>query len=144
MGFGQATKEKLFCVTPAYDLDSETFKTSYLSHEGRHFADYKKFPKLDQPELEYRGKLTELTLANETIYKLVEKFRSGGKNSRKSPHAFANYHVYKNLSFAISYGKEIDWSNVSVKTIQENARKLLDQNTTALERKGANSVREIL
>ncbi|MEG2103167.1 MAG: hypothetical protein RRY99_16840, partial [Flavobacterium sp.] len=43
---GWATKEALFCVKKAYDLKSETFRISYIGHEGRHFADYKLFPKL--------------------------------------------------------------------------------------------------
>ena len=41
---------------------------SYLAHESRHFEDYQLFPKLKSADLEYRAKLTELSMANETLY----------------------------------------------------------------------------
>ncbi|HVK96777.1 MAG TPA: hypothetical protein VM368_03115, partial [Flavisolibacter sp.] len=43
---GWATRDTLFVVKKAYKLDSENFLVSYLAHEGKHFSDYKKFPKL--------------------------------------------------------------------------------------------------
>ena len=43
---GWATREALFCKAEDYDVESESFKISYLRHEGRHFADYKQFPAL--------------------------------------------------------------------------------------------------
>jgi hypothetical protein len=105
---GWATKEELYCVKPAYKLKSESYKVSYLKHEARHFADYKLFPKLKQPELEYRAKLTELIYADKTIYELIEKFKTQGENSRVSPHAWANHHVYKNLRAELQKKNEFE------------------------------------
>ncbi|MCB0410998.1 MAG: hypothetical protein KDD22_00630 [Bdellovibrionales bacterium] len=141
---GWATKEKLFCVAPAYDLNSESFKVSYLAHEGRHFSDYKKFPVLEQPELEYRAKLTELMMADSTIQELLEKFRAGGENSRKSPHAFANYRVYHDLKDRLAkkdIGNIVAAPPQLVKSISE---KLLNENTDALRQKGSKTVKSIL
>ncbi|MEO8664506.1 MAG: hypothetical protein ABI462_03330 [Ignavibacteria bacterium] len=66
---GWATKKALYCVRKAYDLESEQFLVSYLAHESRHFADYKLFPKLKSTDLEYRAKLTELSMAKTSLYK---------------------------------------------------------------------------
>lgn len=128
---GWATKEKLFCVKPAYNLKSEKYKVSYLKHEARHFADYKVFPKLKQPELEYRAKLTELIYADKTLYDLIEKFKTNGENSRVSPHAYANYHVYHNLKKIMSKASgPIDLFRVPKKKINEAALTLLLESNT--------------
>ena len=86
---GWAKPDALFAVRSAYDLDSETFRVSYLAHEGQHFSDYGRYPLLEQPELEYRAKLTELVESSATTSSLLSKFASQGGDSRDS-HAFAN------------------------------------------------------
>jgi hypothetical protein len=71
---GWATQDSLYAVRSAYNVGTENFRVSYLSHEGQHFADYKRYPKLEQPELEYRAKLTEIAVSDSTL-----GFRHGPK-----------------------------------------------------------------
>lgn len=73
---GWANREALFCVASAYDLESENYKISYLTHEGQHFSDYNHFPQLQQRDLEYRAKLIELIKSNKTTLELIRKFKS--------------------------------------------------------------------
>ena len=91
---GWAKPDALYAVRSSYDLESETFHVSYLAHEGQHFADYAKYPRLEQPELEYRAKLTEVALSRETTKDLLEKFATLGGTDRAVPHAFANRQVW--------------------------------------------------
>jgi hypothetical protein len=86
---GWAKPDALYAVRASYDLASEEFRVSYLAHEGQHFADYAKYPMLEQPELEYRAKLTEIAVSNTTTAKLLSNFASLGGDSRDVPHAFA-------------------------------------------------------
>jgi hypothetical protein len=90
---GWAKPDALYAVRNAYDLESETFRVSYLAHEGQHFADYRAYPKLEQPELEYRAKLAEIAVSTTTTAQLVERFAASGGESRAVPHAFANRQV---------------------------------------------------
>jgi len=124
---GWATREKLFCVKPAYKLKSESFKVSYLKHEARHFADYKLFPDLKQPELEYRAKLTELIYADASLYELLQKFKDRGANTRVSPHAWANHHVHKNIQkkLGLEGGETVSFAQIDKKRIRAAALELL-------------------
>jgi hypothetical protein len=94
---GWAKPDALYAVKESYDLDSESFRVSYLGHEGQHFSDYERYPMLEQPELEYRAKLTELVLSSTTTAALLEKFKSESGPSRDSPHAYAARHVMEAL-----------------------------------------------
>jgi hypothetical protein len=60
---GWATPEGLMVVSPSWDLSSEEYRVSLLAHEAQHFADYRRYPKLEGTDLEYRAKLVELILA---------------------------------------------------------------------------------
>ena len=105
---GWATPEKLFCLRDDYDLDSEKFKVSYIQHEGRHFADYKIFPQLQQIDLEYRAKLTELAFAEESLRPLIQRFRRGRALHPDAPHSYANYRVVRDLSTALFAAEIMD------------------------------------
>lgn len=109
---GWATDKSLYCVAKAYDLNSEDFLVSYLAHEGRHFKDYKSFPKLkNSADLEYRAKLTELSLAKKTLYKLIEFFIINANDESTSGHQIANYCVIRDLSkelFKNNFEKNIE------------------------------------
>jgi hypothetical protein len=138
---GWAGKDKLFCVTASWDLNSEKFLVSFLAHEARHFKDYRVFPKLEGPDLEYRAKLTELSLAKDTSLALVEKFERSGEDNRKSPHAYGNFHVIKDLRQEISrdMGREFSgWDHFPVDVIRRSAKVLLDRNTQLLKKTPAN------
>ncbi|MCC9064583.1 hypothetical protein [Flavobacterium piscisymbiosum] len=139
---GWATKEALFCVKKAYDLKSENFRVSYIGHEGRHFADYKLFPNLKgvgSADLEYRGKLTELSLySQDGLYKRLQFFINNGNYDSENGHSIAAFCVIRDLSrllFDNDYEKDIDkWKTIPSKKINEAATKILSENTKSLQK----------
>lgn len=137
---GWATEDTIYCVEGAYDITSEDFKISYLAHEGRHFLDNKMFRGLDNADLEYRSKLSELSLAKTTLYKLIDGFISNGNGQSENPHPLASYHVIKNLSevlFDNDFEKDIsEWKKINRKKINRKAYKLLKQNTRLFKNYG--------
>ncbi len=145
---GWATGKELFCVGSAYDTTSENFKVSYLQHEGQHFSDYKTFPKLTGPDLEYRAKLVELTYAKESIYKLINFFIHNSNNDRGNPHAFGNFCVVRDISHKLFEGKtESDiekWKTIPEEKINKIAKELLITNTKLMKEAGASTVSEFM
>lgn len=137
---GWATKDAIYCVKSAYDLKSENFLISYLAHEGRHFIDYKLFPKLESADLEYRAKLTELSLADKTMYELIEFFIQNANFASENAHSVANFCAIRDLSrsiFGIDFEKDISkWKSIRPSKINKAAYKLIQLNTKALQSKG--------
>jgi hypothetical protein len=133
---GWANDTALYCVKKAYDLQSESFLISYLAHEGRHLADYKLFPKLTSADLEYRGKMTELSLADSTLYELIEFFIANANHNSENGHSVADYYAIRDLSQAIfhkEFEKDLNiWKKTPVKEIHEAANQLLTSNTKSL------------
>lgn len=70
---------------------------SYFKHEAQHFRDYKEFPWLEQTDLEYRAKLTELAFAKKGLKKLLKKFIAQSSNNKDVPHSVANARVISSL-----------------------------------------------
>lgn len=142
---GWATATELYAVKSAYDVDSEQFRVSYLAHEGQHFADYAAFPKLAQPELEYRAKLAEVALADVTTHDLVARFAARTDEDRAIPHAFANAFVIRGLARAV-LGREPapdgadEWRRVPRERLNGAARDLLAGSTRDLHARGAATV----
>lgn len=138
---GWAKTDALYCVQKAYDLSSENFLISYLAHEGRHFADYKIFPKLSSPDLEYRAKLTELSMAQKTLYELIKFFINNANYDSDNGHSIANYCVIKDLSkalFKVEFENDMSkWKAIGIKKINKTAYKILQSNTKALQLKGS-------
>jgi len=99
---GWACKDALYCNTHAYDLKSEKFRVSYIAHEAQHFSDYKRFPRLNQIDLEYRAKLAEFALADRTLKRMYQVFASRAEYNERSPHAFANFCVARDLAREIT------------------------------------------
>ncbi len=145
---GWATRNALYCISDAYDLSSENYKISYLTHEGQHFADYKTFPQLEQKDLEYRAKLVEITKSNTTTLKIIEKFITNANNQPNNAHGFANYCVVRDLSmqiFSLPFVDDIDkWVGVDPKIIKEKSLQLFHTNTKNLHGAGNETVRSIL
>jgi len=144
---GWATKEALFCLRDDYDLDSENFKISYLKHEGRHFADYTRFPALEQADLEYRGKLTELAFAKESTFHLLDHFAASGAKNPNAPHSYANYAVVRDVSAAVLGEPTTDGTRLHampIDKIQKAARDLLADNTRKLTAAGADTTHGII
>lgn len=140
---GWTTDDALYCVKKSYDLESEHFKISYLAHEGRHFADKRLWPKLRSADLEYRAKLTELSLAKTTALHLIRFFIQNSNKDSKNPHQIANYCVIRDLSRALfNTDYESDpqkWEHIGIKTINKAAKRLLKGNTKSLRSRGAAS-----
>jgi hypothetical protein len=137
---GWAKPDALYCMHDHYDRESEAFRVSYLKHEGRHFADYDVFPELDQIDLEYRAKLTELIYAEAGLQGLLGTFLHGAAPDPASPHALANFAVVKDLEDA--RGEPVDpvrWSQ-DVGAIRSIARTLLDAHTVSLDERGAETI----
>ncbi|MGE5107159.1 MAG: hypothetical protein ACM3H8_06425 [Sphingobacteriales bacterium] len=138
---GWAKPDALYCVQKAYDLNSENFLISYLAHESRHFSDYKIFPKLTSPDLEYRAKLTELSMAQKTLYQLIKFFTDNANYNSDNGHSIANYCVIRDLSkklFKSEFENDLNkWENISVKKINKAAYRILQSNTKALKHKGS-------
>ncbi len=138
---GWATEEMLFAVDDRYDRSSERFLISYLKHEGRHFADYPLFPNLDQIELEYRAKLTELSFLDEAMWDVLAHFIGAAEPEPQAPHSYANYAVVRDLSSQL-FGDtttvtDLDlWKEKGIEAIHSAARQLLERNTEALAAEG--------
>lgn len=139
---GWAKDGAIYCVRESYDIESENFKISYLAHEGRHFLDKNTFPNLQSSDLEYRAKLSELSLAKNTLYDIIQNFASKANEQSENPHPLANYWVIHNLSkelLNVDFEKNlINWKKISPKKINNAAYRLLKNNTRALQQKGVN------
>ena len=137
---GWATKEALFCVEKAYDLNSEDFRISYLAHESRHFADYKLFPKLCSTDLEYRAKLTELSLLKTDMYSTLSFFINNANYQSDNDHSVADFCVVRDLSQALfhtAFEKDIDkWKAAGIEKINQSSLVLLQENSRNLSRLG--------
>jgi hypothetical protein len=138
---GWAKKNLLYCVTWAWDQESEHFRVSFLQHEGRHAADFELFPQMHAIDLEYRAKLTELAFASTTLPRILKKFTDNGSANQDSPHAFANYRVSRDLYQALFGGAMPEsgdpWLRVGADKVNPAARILLDKHTRLLEKDGA-------
>lgn len=116
----------LYAIRSRYDVNSEAFRVSYLGHEGRHFADNRDHPKLEQPELEYRAKLTELVLSRDTTRKLFDQFRLSGQPGRKAPHPHAEFWLVRHMQDILFPSRtEPDWAGVPDQKLREAAARLL-------------------
>ena len=139
---GWATNNSLFCVKSAYDISSENFLVSYLAHESRHFSDYKLFPKLSGADLEYRAKLTELSLAKKSLFDIINFFINNANYESENAHPVADYCVIRALSgilFNEDFEKNIYlWEDKGVEAINKYSRDLLKQNTSDLKKIGEN------
>lgn len=142
-------KDSLYAVKSAYDVRTEAFRVSYLAHEGRHFSDYREFPKLEQPELEYRAKLTEIAVSDTTTYDLAVGFARRTGTDRSVPHAFADYCVARDLSDVLFKSgtlvtDEGRWRAIPAPRIRAAAARLLKESAELLERKGAATTERFL
>lgn len=129
---GWAKKTSLYCVKKAYKVGSPTFKVHYLAHEAQHFSDYKVFPKLKQVDLEYRAKLSELSLTKNTA-KFILKLKSEAKNDSSLPHSFAAFCIMEKLS-----------DSDSPKELRSKAVQLLFEHSHLLKKFGRKKIESAL
>lgn len=120
------------------DTEDESFSVDILAHEGRHHSDYARFPQLKQPGLEYRAKLTELTIATESLQHRLEHFVKHGKPDASAPHSLAAYHLVRDLSQEVFNETFVEdfarWQALEHETIRQAARAVLDRSTAMLNR----------
>lgn len=95
---GWTTDKAIYAVANAYDLQSENFKVHYLKHEGQHYSDMERFPKLSRNDLEYRAKLSEIYYRNNGLYEQIGYFINRAEYDPKRPHPFADYCLIKDMS----------------------------------------------
>lgn len=140
---GWADRDALYCVSVAYDVDSEQFENSYLRHEARHFADYTRFPALEATDLEYRGKLTELAFSTHAL-QLLRGFWRHSSETSTVPHPFANWHVVHNIATTLDASCEEDpltcLKSAPNEELQATARHLLVEHTKILEEFGSETI----
>lgn len=131
---GWTKPESLYAVRSAYDTRSEHFRVSYLAHEAQHYSDNARFPNLEQPELEYRAKLTELAVGKTMVYGLLDFFDGNVSADRNVPHSFANGRVVADLRARLfgSGGAPPRWRDASVDRINAAAAELLKGDTQRL------------
>ena len=138
---GWATDDALYCVKDAYDLNSENFLVSYLAHESRHFSDYKLFDKkLSGAELEYRAKLTELSLAKKSVQNLISFFLTNANYESDNSHNIADYCVIRDLSkilFKTEFERDYKkWEVLNADEINNASLLILEVNTEMLKKQG--------
>tara|TARA_R110000868_G_scaffold383578_1_gene650582 strand:- start:10523 stop:11569 length:1047 start_codon:yes stop_codon:yes gene_type:complete len=131
---GWATTEALYMVEKAYDTNSEEFRVSFLAHEGMHYLDLKEFPDLENVDLEYRAKLSELSLADSTMFELIEFFINNSDPNSEVPHSVANHRLINQLSLGIfkdEFNDDIEvWKRVSKSEINRVSKQLLFEDTS--------------
>jgi hypothetical protein len=129
---GWATEEGLLAVVPAYkSLSDETFYVRFLAHETQHFVDKNALKGLEAWELEYRAKLVELALADQSQPEILQRFCENRSNTRDSAHAYANRQVIHDVSARIGLKNTdiCETRSADPNTVRSAARDVLIQDT---------------
>lgn len=141
---GWAKRDALFCVKKGYDINSEKFLISYLSHEAEHFMDYKLFPKLKQIDLEYRAKLVEI-LNSSYPKKVYVKFSNNTDTKRANPHSCSAHFLVKNM--IVESNRFFANKNINIlksHQIKQLACALFEKHTKMLKKIGARKTTGVL
>lgn len=137
---GWTTENALYAVVPRYEsLDAEEFRVTFLGHETQHFADKGRFKDLKDWELEYRAKLTELALADQTRTKVLGKFIEDQGDDPASPHSYADRQVLKTLLGRLGLKNPDELMTVDLARLQSAARDALMEDSR--HRVGAGQVK---
>jgi hypothetical protein len=133
---GWAKDGILFAVRPRYaSLDDEEFQVTFLGHETQHAVDQREFPDLEPWQLEYRAKLVELALADETRARVLTKFSEDQGEDPASPHSYANRRVLRDVRRALDLGVDADLNQPPLASLQQAAANLLRADGTRLRSK---------
>lgn len=127
---GWATEEALFAVVSRYpSLEDESFRVTFLGHEAQHFADKTRFKGLEDWELEYRAKLTELAQAGATRGNVLEKFVTDQGDDPASPHSYANRRVLGDMVRKLGLTSPKELATADLGRLRSAATELLRQDT---------------
>ncbi len=131
---GWTTKEKIYVKGSAAETDANSlqFQTN-LQHEGQHFADFIVYPKLEQPELEYRAKLTQLATSTTDTKESLEGFFNSASAGRSVPHAHAEHWLKVNFIKTLPSLADVNKRKIiDDELIRKTARKLLLESTAEI------------
>lgn len=132
---GWMKPDGIYAVRPGWkDLAAENFQVSFLAHETQHFADQKRFGKLESWELEYRAKLAELALADATLPRILSAFASNQGGNPSVPHSYANRIVLSWLASELHVADVEAVAEVPKERIRRAAKALLTRDTAARKR----------
>ncbi len=130
---------RLYCVKSAYNLDSQSFKISYLKHEAQHAIDTRAFRHITNHELEYRAKLVELAYWEGDA--LIRAFHMASNNrDSKNSHSMASHRVISDLSrrlFCKAYVDDVGLFLKKLDDIRVVAKELLIEDTKRLSEQEA-------
>lgn len=136
---GWTSPDTLFCITKDYDLSSEKFIVSYLTHESKHLLDAKIYINYPKWVAEYRAKLAELSVADSTLYNLLNGFIKGQKNDSRLTHPYAEYVVISELSKELlneDFETDLNiWKKIPQTDINIVSKRLLKENSLKLKLK---------
>lgn len=134
-GTGGWTKEDgLYLVVPSYkSLADENFRVNFLAHESQHLYDRQHFKDLPDWRLEYRAKLVELALANNTLKKVLASFTANQADDPIDPHSYANKHVLTALAKRLHLDSAAGLVNVPASSLHRAAAAELMADTRALQ-----------
>lgn len=137
---GWTTKERIYMVGSRAETEAAPLQLqTNLNHEGQHFADFVSYPMLEQAELEYRAKLTELALSTtDTKTALEHFFRNGAAGRDNAPHSHAEYWLKQNLTKEMPTLTDASQHKIADdEMIRKAARKLLLDSSAKLKKLGA-------
>jgi hypothetical protein len=137
---GWTTKERIYMVGSRAETEAAPLQLqTNLNHEGQHFADFVSYPMLEQAELEYRAKLTELALSTtDTKTALENFFRNGAVGRDNAPHSHAEYWLKQNLTKEMPTLTDVSQRKFADdETIRKAARRLLINSSAKLKNLGA-------
>jgi hypothetical protein len=129
---GWATDNGIMVVVPAYDPPG-SWREEMLHHEAQHFSDYRRFPKLAQPDLEFRAKLAQLAMADGMQARLLNSFARNARRDRSLPHPFADHWVTERLRQRLGSER---WDALPGEAVRQAARAELAQHAAALDALG--------
>ena len=122
--------------------DNEGFRVSILGHEGRHILDKKLYGELNGWILEYRAKLTELLLAEESFWNRLKGFKNEAQDTPSIPHTYASYRLLYDLIQELSEEQEqmpfhsFRFESYSIEELKHAIELILERSTKSLESNG--------
>lgn len=131
--------DTIFRVGEIPEDNDEWFRVSLLGHEGRHISDLKKYGKLDSWLLEYRAKITELILADDSFWLLLNSFKNEASDDISIPHAYASYTLINDTIEELNDEQKVasfetfPFVNYSKEKIKNALENIFDRNTKTLQ-----------